>query len=1344
MRRSREEACSSTEDSTSDEDSYESMDERDPSTEVVSLSNLMDMLCRHSDNVFLDSMTELMSAIESVELTRRERRDFHSRLTSFISQSRDRLRNLERAGIPEQDSEVFMPVEETPPPPSSLWHPWALSKSLLALPFRALGAMRYPWRTESTLGPSYQDELEARGSSGELARPEGEETARHDQRGFPPSSEGGSSQGGMRHGHRQTQVQDRRLDRSEDGSSPPQGGRRTPKSPDKIRHGSEKISPGEKRSLHGRDENLHGQDENLHGHDRNRHGRDRSRDQECLDSDVTRSAEHGYCVSRASQDLGAQIKGHRPRHGLALSQAVHEDHVCENESDSQHNEVRSESQAVPDRDSDELTFPLPYGMMPQAGRPYPQADGGQERAVEREVSPVMVAPSLTTIDGSNAHNIALQRHLLERTSRGMDMVMPAAPFVTSMAVHSALPSGGLMSTITLLPGEVQQVQAPLPDQASAAQNLDAPGIPERDVRPKSKVRRTPPGLDATLNVSSPKVRSKEKGKKKSSLKKSSLKRPVPAAGENVVPPMQTEQSDLQLLCDAASLSARQSEGDVVIESEETKVVSVSDAILARRRAVSGLQAPPVLTHVFGELPGQDPKADEDGAKRLKTMLKTPAKSMVFGQTRPPREESLTLKPVAAMSLAQLFRASTDRDGDGVDRVLSEAKDSEDPHGIFVDVERQEVYLPPLEIDLGNSSVDEEAAMEIVVESPALEDENDHSPASADTVMFQDAFEDFVGADDQVEVGPSEEEMAELSRTAEASGDLLGWVIKQGRPARWVPEPLWLAQRRIGEQATAARNYRCNIFQPRAKNPKPGSFDEFRIPHDLDLSAHVARGEDGFPDVRVPEHLQAEARDWKDAQVVRMLNRAGRAAVPVPVLFPLSPDDEARAVEDYRPPEVPNWPEVSEQALARASFVTPLWPMGKSKKDRAKACVSEASSALSLPPPTHWKKTRRGTRGKGKKRTGLRVAFEDSSKLSEFQKNMIVIRTHEQLTLKFVESATLCEPTFPIAPRRLSAGSRVCPKTASSSMVPFPSVSGENELGFAILDSYVPEVPEEEARLMHKYLGNLLPYVYREAPGPPHVTIPSHAVKQYLIDLRPLVPKFSQVAADRELLPSPMNSVLAPPRKFNRTQGDPSFAASHRMAGLDYDFRAVGVPHDDKLRPPVSVYPEALQTLLGQARSRIVTTSAQDWNLSAVQSIVLHLLRVAEETQLEGEIMEIIQDLQKVLQASDVIWTEGMKLDAVMLANLSILQRDSYLALSYRMGNEMASRWRAQPFLSDRVFGLDDHGKRPLPFDVADRSLLLHLNREDVYRLQPADKVLLASEISFLNEEDVAPVDGVDE
>jgi hypothetical protein len=179
-------------------------------------------------------------------------------------------------------------------------------------------------------------------------------------------------------------------------------------------------------------------------------------------------------------------------------------------------------------------------------------------------------------------------------------------------------------------------------------------------------------------------------------------------------------------------------------------------------------------------------------------------------------------------------------------------------------------------------------------------------------------------------------------------------------------------------------------------------------------------------------------------------------------------------------------------------------------------------------------------------------------------------------------------------------------------------------------------------------------------------------------------------------------------------------------------------HDARLKPPISINPGALMELIGQARSRVVTTSAQDWNISTAQTIAIHLLRKAENAGLGVGFMEILEDLLKVLQASDVLWTEGMKLDSVLLANLSILQRDSYLALCNRMSDGQASSWRTQPFLSESVFGLDDAGERIPPFSVTDKDLLLHLSESDVYRLQAPDKVLLASEICFLNAEDVEP------
>jgi hypothetical protein len=149
------ESESTLEDSSEDYDSSE--DAHSP--EVDTLASLMEMMCNHSDNVFLDAMTQLMSAFESVELTTRERLDLHARLAAFIDQTRDRLRRLERAGIPRPDEQSLMVIDDKPPPPSVLWSPWNISRSLIALPFRALSAMRSPWsgNAETTLPPARTD-----------------------------------------------------------------------------------------------------------------------------------------------------------------------------------------------------------------------------------------------------------------------------------------------------------------------------------------------------------------------------------------------------------------------------------------------------------------------------------------------------------------------------------------------------------------------------------------------------------------------------------------------------------------------------------------------------------------------------------------------------------------------------------------------------------------------------------------------------------------------------------------------------------------------------------------------------------------------------------------------------------------------------------------------------------------------------------------------------------------------------------------------------------------------------------------------------------------------------------
>jgi hypothetical protein len=100
-----------------------------------------------------------------------------------------------------------------------------------------------------------------------------------------------------------------------------------------------------------------------------------------------------------------------------------------------------------------------------------------------------------------------------------------------------------------------------------------------------------------------------------------------------------------------------------------------------------------------------------------------------------------------------------------------------------------------------------------------------------------------------------------------------------------------------------------------------------------------------------------------------------------------------------------------------------------------------------------------------------------------------------------------------------------------------------------------------------------------------------------------------------------------------------------------------------MKPPVSIPASYLQEIIGLSRNRIVISSAQDYNGSATQSVALSVLRQAEILRLPRFFMDTSLDLVTLLKGSDVLWSEGMKPDAVMLANISIIQRDSYLSLS---------------------------------------------------------------------------------
>jgi hypothetical protein len=137
--------------------------------DAAPLHSAMDMLCLHADNVFLDSMTELMGTIEAASISPQDREKLGGRLAAFIRQARDRLSFLEREGIPPTDEDAGLEEEPTPTP-SSMWFPWAISKALVSLPFRTLGAMRSPWRI---VRPVSNSPVVPEENVGEVAHPSG-------------------------------------------------------------------------------------------------------------------------------------------------------------------------------------------------------------------------------------------------------------------------------------------------------------------------------------------------------------------------------------------------------------------------------------------------------------------------------------------------------------------------------------------------------------------------------------------------------------------------------------------------------------------------------------------------------------------------------------------------------------------------------------------------------------------------------------------------------------------------------------------------------------------------------------------------------------------------------------------------------------------------------------------------------------------------------------------------------------------------------------------------------------------------------------------------------------------
>ena len=109
---------------------------------------------------------------------------------------------------------------------------------------------------------------------------------------------------------------------------------------------------------------------------------------------------------------------------------------------------------------------------------------------------------------------------------------------------------------------------------------------------------------------------------------------------------------------------------------------------------------------------------------------------------------------------------------------------------------------------------------------------------------------------------------------------------------------------------------------------------------------------------------------------------------------------------------------------------------------------------------------------------------------------------------------------------------------------------------------------------------------------------------------------------------------------------------------------------------------------------------------------------------------LINDLISSLQAAESLWSEGMKLDAVLLADVSLLQRDNLLGACRQASQAEQTEWRSQSFASSCIFGLDASGfRRPSRPPIAPDATL-HTGETSV-PLELVDRVLLASEMRTL-------------
>jgi hypothetical protein len=184
--------------------------------------------------------------------------------------------------------------------------------------------------------------------------------------------------------------------------------------------------------------------------------------------------------------------------------------------------------------------------------------------------------------------------------------------------------------------------------------------------------------------------------------------------------------------------------------------------------------------------------------------------------------------------------------------------------------------------------------------------------------------------------------------------------------------------------------------------------------------------------------------------------------------------------------------------------------------------------------------------------------------------------------------------------------------------------------------------------------------------------------------------------------------------------------------VDFDFYAFDRLRDAKVLPFIWLSAENLHQMAGLARSLIRTSSFQDRLLAASQVVALHLQNETQSLAPDSALVTLTQDLTTLLAAAETTWSESMKLEAVNLANITLLQRDSIISRCQTLNQEEQDFWRSQSFLSECVFGIDTRGRRRPSRPPMEEDAVLHLGAaRDPLLLDLADRVLLATEMRTL-------------